>query len=373
MKVLALHLAKAGEYPTACQIYRTNIPFAELSKRGWIAAWDYIDRLVEDYKTRGRQAWVDLALGYDLVVLPRACAPTEKHLESVAALIELFHRLGKPVVYEVDDDFTNEHRDLTNMGINNAMQVASLCDAVTVTTPYLADVMRRRTRRPVHVLPNCIDPAAWVRNLRENEGLTIGLSGSSTHEGDWKVLATVLPDILNRYDVRLMIAAYHPEYLQGLPNTTYLPGMDYLSYAEFVRRCDIVLCPVDPDDGFNASKSPIKAIEGQAAGRIVNGQTAGAAVLATDNLVYRLAITHEKTGLLTAHTPEGWSESLSRLITDTALRQRLQIAGHKAVLKRYDIRKEWVRWARAYRHITSKYRPLGKDSRYVRSQPTVNL
>lgn len=355
MNVFALHLAAPAEYPNACQIYRTNLPFTELGKHGWDVGWDYIDAVVEDYEKRGRQAWIDLGLRWDLVVLPRAVAPTAAHYDSISALIELFHRLGKPVVYEVDDDFTNDHRDLSELHILGALDIAKLCDAVTVTTPFLAETMQKKTKKPVYVLPNCLDTSLWtpVEGQRENP-LIIGLSGSTTHEQDWRVLETVMPRILAEHDeVQFALAAFHPDYLKDLPNTLYLPGMDYVTYAEYVKRCDIVLCPVDPDDGFNMGKSPIKAVEGMAA---------GAAVIATDHPIYRLAIEDGKTGLLAKHTPEGWYDAITRLVMDHTLRRHLKAKGCHWVRHHHAISRRWTLWAQAYTTITSRYRPAFRSA-----------
>lgn len=358
MRLLALHLMKAGVYPNACQTYRTNIPFDALAQHGHTASWDYIDRVTDDYKRWGRKAWLELVQAYDLLVLPRAAAPTEAALTSIAALVELFRIAGRKIVYETDDDFSNEHRDFSEQGINHALEIASWCDAVTVTTPFLAELMRKRTRRPVYVLPNMVDPRAWVpKTLYANETpLTIGLSGSKTHAGDWRVLEEPLRQVLteNAGKVRLALAAYHPDYLHDLPFTDYVPGMDYLTYAEYVRRTDIVLCPVDPDDGFNLGKSPIKAVEAQAAARLVQGRPAGAAVIATDNPVYRLAVEHGKTGLLVRHTADAWQTALCRLIDEPDLRERLQIAGHASALRKFNIQTGWTAWVRAYQQILAK-------------------
>lgn len=347
MNVLALHLAAPGDYPTACQIYRTNIPFHELSLHGWGADWIYWNEVIAAYQRQGRQAWIDAFLPYDLIVLPRAVAPTANHRIAVASLVELLRRLNKKVVYEVDDDFTNDHRDLTPMGIHDAMQIASWCDAVTVTTPFLADLMRQRTKRPVYVLPNMVDSRLWQAPMdRMDKSVTIGLSGSSTHEHDWRVLETVLPRILADFpSVKLSIAAFHPDYLQGLPRTDYVPGMSYPEYSLWVRSCDLILAPVDPDDGFNLGKSCVKVTE---------GQVAGAACIATDNPVYRLAITHGRTGLLTPQTPDGWTDALASLLTDPGRRTTLAQAGRRWALKHHDIRTQWVHWARCYQQIVRK-------------------
>lgn len=352
MKVLAIHMAKAGLLPTACQIYRTNQPLNELHKHGHTVEWLYYDDLADLYRTSGQLGVIAKLSAFDLIVLPRVAVKNEDQLATVTSFLTLVRKLGKRVVYEVDDDFSNQYRDL---GFGDAMTVASWCDAITVTTPMLADLMRRKTKRPVYVLPNCVDSLVWKRPLERFPGpLRIGLSGSKTHGEDWRVLADVLPGIVRDLDVEVLLAAYHPDYLLEMERTSYLEGMDYLSYAQYVKHCDIVLAPVDPHDGFNLGKSPIKAIEGMAAAREIDGRIVGAAVIATDNPVYRLAVEHGKTGLLVNHTPEAWDTALRTLINDNEIRARLQHDGFHATWRQFDIAKNWTLWARAYQSILAK-------------------
>lgn len=361
MRVLAIHFHSMGDLPGACEIYRANQPLYYLgTKGGWQTQWMRFESIAKELARGGTAAWVELANSADLFVLPRVVAPKEENLGTMAAFITLLRSAGKRVVYEVDDDYTNRYRDLTEMGVNHAMRIASWCDAITVTTPYLKDLMQRETKRPVYVLPNCIDPRVWDKpeNRLPHEGIVIGLSGSATHYDDWKVLASPLRQILATdygFPVRLRLTAFHPDYLLDLPNTDYLPGLDYAGYAEVVRSCDLILAPVDPEDGFNQSKSPIKVVEGMGAARPVGIiPKAGAACIATDTPVYRLAITHEKDGLLTKHTPDAWCEAIDRLLRDRALRERLQGAAYKTAWRRFDMSLEWQQWARAYRSILAK-------------------
>jgi hypothetical protein len=220
----------------------------------------------------------------------------------------------------------------------------------------LAEKMEQLTGKTAYILPNMLDPRVWFaepepRTIPADE-IVIGLSGSKTHIDDWAVMQYVLPGLLEKHpNVRLLITGFHPEYLKGLPRTEYLPAMHYLNYAKMVQSCDIILAPVDPNDHFNDSKSEIKTTEGQGARRRVNGMNAGAAVIATDNQVYRLGVQSEKTGLLVDHTPRAWSEALERLVTDTALRHRLQIDGHKWAKTHRNIVTGWPLWDRAYESI----------------------
>lgn len=354
--VLAIYFSPADTPPGGCEIYRINMPLHYLGEHGWDTGWVHFETLMADYRARKGAALAALFARYQIVVLPRMVAPSGQHLAAARTLIDLLHAGGVRVVYEVDDDLSNRYRDLSPKGVDNAMTIARWCDAITVTTPYLAELMQRETKRPVYVLPNMLDASVWDQPARavSHPELVIGLSGSATHEADWRVLESVLPKILNsQYDmpVRLKLTAYHPPYLQNLPQTDYLPAADYLRYAEIVRQCDVVLAPIDPRDGFNRSKSPIKVLEGMAASRPVGQHIGGAAVIATRSPVYQLAIQHEKTGLLVRHTPDDWYAALDRVIRDSAVRQSFQRRGHSWVYRHHAIHRKWTLWRDAYRAI----------------------
>lgn len=357
--VVAIYLGEPHK-PGACEIYRGNTPLHFLGQqKGWQAKIIFFADLWQQYYRQGANAWVDFVIQNDVFVLPRYFVPeSEPQIKEALGVLYGFIKLfpNKRIVYETDDDYTNEYRVVIE---GDAMDVASWADAITVTTPFLAERMRKKTKRPVYVLPNCIDPHVWhsgdapERQPAMAEKIIVGLTGSTTHYGDWYVLKDVFPDFLERNpNVQLLLIGFHPDYLSGLPNTFYLDALPYLEYAQAIRGMDIVLAPVDPNDHFNLGKSPIKAVEGMGATRkLSDGHEGGAAVITTDNPVYRLAVKHEKTGLLTEHTAEGWNAALQRLVDDAELRKTLQAKGHTWAWKNHNIAVEWRQWAKAYQRI----------------------
>lgn len=360
MRVLALHM-NSGKVPNACQIYRANMPLHYLNQQpGWDARWISWADVTDEYHRYGRSVFVKLLTSYDLFVLPRVAAPHPMIERSLLALIEGIRSAGKRWVYEVDDDYTNQHRNLESMGVVKAVEIASLADAVTVTTPYLAEVMQKATKRPVYVLPNMVAPLYWQQPARRTEDpnvLTVTLGGSVTHEHDWKVLTEVMPSILaNDYGrkVTFRVVGYHPEYLRNLPNTEYIPPVEYETYVEVIRNSDVILAPVDTADRFNDSKSPIKVIEGMAASRLRGEIPTGAACIASNNQVYHLAIQDGKNGILCSHTPEAWYNAIDSILRNDTLRHQIQDAGHHWVWKRHDMSRTWQLWASAYQKILSK-------------------
>lgn len=348
MRICALYLTEP-RLPIGSDVYRVNMPFFYISqKKRHQADYAFITDIVQRADMLGPQVWDELAQAYDLFVLPRAFAPNDHMKGLIDSLIDLFHAAGKPVVYEVDDDFSNEYRQVLD---GDAFGVVARCDAITVSVPALVERMKA-LGKPTYVLPNCVSAEVWKdpfrRTVLENE-LLIGLTGSTTHADDWRVLETVLPDILERYpQVHLLIGGFHPDYLAGLPRTEYVPPVRYERYSRLVKGCDIILAPLN-DDPFNRCKSPIKVLEGMAAARtLADGTQAGAACIASNHDVYSAVIEHGFNGLLTAHTPHAWAEALETVITDTLLRKTLQRQGYRWVWKHRDIARRAQDWLDAY-------------------------
>ena len=363
MRVMALH-AEQKDKPGACEIYRVNQPCYHLVKmKGWNVGWDTMRDLFAEFyfaaqQGQGAEAMHQFFSTLDVVVLPRTRVSEEAIEPFVEPFFEVCRNYGIKVVYEIDDDFTNEHRQVIT---GNYSAIAGRCDAITVTTPFLAKTMKDIFGVPTYVLPNMLDPELWrdgevKRNLPSDKVL-IWLAGSATHQQDWKVLENVFPALLQKHPhAVLVVCGFLPEYLCHLKGLNFLDGVDYRTYTQLVRQSDIVLAPVDPNDGFNMGKSPIKATEGQGAVRRIQNELCGAAVIATNNPVYQLTVNNGHDGLLVEHTPEAWFAALDQLLTDASLRHKLQVNAYKSVWKKghWDISRQWTLWANAYRKIKAQ-------------------
>jgi len=342
----------------AVEIYRVTMPLTVLEEHDprWSVAWQSVYDLAHYQQEHGTLGTAKMLEMFNLVILPRWWASGDA-LQDVLNIITALKKLGAKVVYETDDDYTNKHREVHGGG-DGAVRLAQACDAITVSTPYLADVMKKETGKPVFVLPNSLDIKLWDRTterINEPNTLTLGLMGTATHYFDWVVLKDVMPGILADFPhVHLLLGNFHPDYFDELSPTQVHrePGVPYTVYPEMVRACDVVLAPLDPDDGFNLSKSAVKALEGMAAVReLSDGRKGGAAVLATDLPVYNKVVLDGKTGLLVKHTPEAWDRALRRIIQDDGLRATMQFEGNRWVRANRDIHQTWKQWRRAYRRI----------------------
>jgi len=349
LKILGL-LGSGITVAGAVEIYRITLPFMYLNNEnsgmqcGWMPMQEAAQLL-----SAGN---IEAVFGNDIIVLGR---PLADDVEGTTKFTKALRVRGAKVVYEVDDDYTGLNREPE--GGRTCLPLAAEVDAITVTTKPLARLMRELSGgKPVYIVPNAIE-FEWFTEAAQTAGrdmfpghLTIMLAGTKTHEHDWAVLQTVIPELQENYpEVRVLVAGYQYEYMDDWA-FEFMSPVHYSQYPAMLAQADILCAPLDPDDQFNASKSPIKAIEGWCAARKVGKKQGGCAVIATSSVVYRGTVQNRHNGLLVKHTSEAWYDGLSRLIEDTHLRQKLQVEGLKDA-RGYDIGTRWRDWHQAYTSI----------------------
>jgi len=272
--------------------------------------------------------------------------------EGLDKFLDIIHEGGGLVVFDTDDDLTEEFRDLDSRG-DEFIYTMQHMDAVTVSTPYLARRMEDHIGNRPHVLPNHID-CNWFTKVsmlgkRKFNGLTVGLVGTSSHYGDWIYPVEALKCLKEKHgdDITILVGGYFPDYLDDI--ALKVAPVPYSQYPVLMRQFDIVCCSLDPDDEFNRSKSAVKALESMAAARkLPSGKLGGAVPVCTDMPVYRRVV-NGSNGVLTSN--DNWFEVLDRLVTDRLLLEKLSVQGYKWVNKHRNARIGYKQWGRFYRQL----------------------
>jgi glycosyltransferase involved in cell wall biosynthesis len=324
--------------------YRAALPITALSEessryRSRVLSQTEVSKLIKKSTSK-------FLLGSDIYVLSRLY-----RREGLGRFVDTLHKHNAKIVFDTDDDLTEEFRDIDGRG-GEFIHTMKHMDLVTVSTPFLAKRIAKFIGYEPPVLVNHIDFRWFSRYSAEAErtaeGLTIGLIGTASHYNDWYFPLEAMAEIATEHPwVTLVVAGYYPDYLKGLPNIVELKAVPYGAYPGLMRQFDIVCCSLDPNDTFNQSKSSIKALEAMAAARTLpNGKVGGAVPVCTNMPVYRRTVNNRQNGLLTDNND--WYAPLKQLVTDTPLRHKLSVAGHKWVKKNRDIRTGWRHWAKAY-------------------------
>src|SRR5262249_10892374 len=99
--------------------------------------------------------------------------------------------------------FSRQHRA-------EAEFMASHADAVTTTTPELAENLRKLNPNVI-VIPNSIDPEEWTVQPRRRDGpVCIGWLGGSSHFLDLAIAADALSDLAKKVRFRFVIYGLTP-------------------------------------------------------------------------------------------------------------------------------------------------------------------
>lgn len=138
---------------------------------------------------------------------------TSRAIDQNAAIIAEANRLGIPIVFDNDDNdielpsFHGLYKTYQDQEIPQKVRESiQAADAVTTTTPYLANVLSKVSGRDnVYILPNCIqltDPT-WRFPRTKSDTIRIGWAGGSSHAKDLTVLDGVMDEIYRRYGDRV--------------------------------------------------------------------------------------------------------------------------------------------------------------------------
>ena len=314
--------------------------------------------IVDQEKLKGivRAGTTKSLLGHDLYVVSRLFAGNRGRDE----FLEAVHGHGGLVIFDTDDDLSDDHRDLGRG--EDFKGIIGDVDAVTVTTAHLAKHLEKYTGYRPWVLPNHID-VRWFAGTsmeapRTVEGLTIGFIGTASHYDDWKYPVEALRRIALEHDeVTIVAAGYTPDYLADLPRIIELEPVPYVAYPAMIRQFDIVCASLDSDDEFNKSKSSVKALEAMSAARVLDsGKVGGAIAVCSDMPVYRRTVNNKHNGLLVENSGKAWYSVLKILVEDKHLRNKLAVQGYRWVKKHRDVAVGYRLWGRAYEAILSRGR-----------------
>ena len=256
------------------------------------------------------------------------------------------------LVYETDDDLLQaEPSGLPHLfdaqtleGIRRSLR---LVDAVTVSTPYLAEQVRAYNPN-VYVLPNFVKAGLLNLNRPRRDKLTIGWAAGSSHLIDIVTVADQLRRVLEanpQVDMHFMGYDWSPELhradLQSAVKRQCRWSNWQADVGEYYKQVDfdIAIAPL-ADVPFNRSKSDIRAKEMAAM---------GIPIVAADLLPYHDFVQDGKTGYLYGSAEE-FAKRLDELIHDPAARAEMGAAA-KEQARGWTIEEHWVKWQDVYESV----------------------
>ena len=264
-------------------------------------------------------------------------------------ILDLALAWGKPVVYDLDDNFF-ELPPTTDVGrYHRAPERLAQLERY-LKNASLVRVYSEALREQVGPLnPNVVKlegPVDWTlipsRPTRNDTSKVRIVYPTSRVEDE---LASLFLDDLERllavYDGQLEMCfwGYHPRELRGHPAVRFIPAI--ANYDRFFRNFarfgfDVGLAPLR-DDLFHRSKTDVKFREYAACGIAGVYSNVGS---------YAKSVEHEVTGLLVSNQPGSWFDAVSRLVKDAGLRHLIQDRAREHVRNHYDLQLVQEVWCR---------------------------
>ena len=313
--------------------YRLKVPLDALERRGHAVEYDTTLRILP-----GRR--------------PRSHVLVGQRVSNEGTSRQWLERAGDVRrVFELDDDLLNVDpwsgaaRAFYNDGKlrNRLLENMRSADAITVSTPYLAGVIRREYEvdAPIHVLPNCLEAAVFdLPPVTQAGPMTIGWAGSDTHAGDFAYVRSALRRFFGRHPgIGFTSMGVDYRHVIGAPWGELRPWTPiWGDPVGYMRRLDwqVGIAPLAPTQ-FNRCKSALKALEYAARGMVV---------IASDVEPYRSFVQHGRTGYLVRQDWE-WIDWLEVLAAQPGLRREMG-ANARELAREWVIDRHIEKWEAAY-------------------------
>ncbi|MBI3798044.1 MAG: glycosyltransferase [Deltaproteobacteria bacterium] len=278
----------------------------------------------------------------DVVVFSRNLEPSSGHILQTALT------LGKPVIYNLDDNFFEFPSVYQSASYHRAPErLAQLehylktADLVRVYAEPLREKVTQFNPRVVRV-DGLVDWSLLPPSppSRDPGVVRIVYATGRIFEDDLASLFMAdLRQFLSAYQGRAEVFfwGYHPPELRGHPSVHFLEFVP--QYDRFFRRFarvgfDVGLAPLR-NDLFHRSKSNNKFRE-YAACRIAG--------VYSDVDVYSDCVQEGQTGVLVSEAPGAWFRALARLIEDGELRAKIQERAFRYAREHYSLEKTQAAW-----------------------------
>lgn len=300
----------------------------------------------------------------DIVVFQREFPD---NLSNYFALMSQSAKLGKSVVMDMDDDLLGlpaQHPDRIKLNYAQA-QIPILigmiqASALTVTTPYLADLLRKYNSN-IFVLPNYLDDSLWQFNAPQvepvGEKIRIIFMGTVTHVPDLEMLKPAFRALAMKYPGCLEFVFYgaNLKFDEFIPATITNYQSETFVFADYVKvalsqKANIAIAPLE-DIPYNHCKSPIKFFEYSAIG--LPG--------VYSKVTPYSSVVEQGVNGFTASTITEWVEALSQLIENPQLRERMTLSAQETVRKNWLLSDHAKFWPETYAEIAELENPNASE------------
>jgi len=294
-----------------------------------------------------------------------------------------YKKLGKRVLYDMDDDFWQVAKNNPSVLVSSAYKdqyegMIREADAIITPSKILAKKFRKLIKKPIFICPNGIDYKAYLERphnsftfekvdkelYKKKPQLVIGYSGAASHWTDLGIIMDAMIELNKKYDfvfnvygmvpgglknemilykklLGAQVGNTYPYSSQPEKNSYFISALNFWEklkdlegghkpfhlpeiHPEELSLCDfdIGLAPLE-DNEFNRGKSCIKFYEYAAVGTVT---------LASNVEPYKSEVNYRA-----KNTVKDWYKKLERLIVDEKFREK--------------IRKQQMEWVKKHRSL----------------------
>jgi glycosyltransferase involved in cell wall biosynthesis len=263
------------------------------------------------------------------------------------ALMREYKKMGKRVLYDMDDDYWQVAKDNPSQLVSNTMKdqyegMIKEADALITPSKVLAKKFQKIFKKPVFICPNGIDFKEYQERPHKNQKLVIGYMGAASHWGDLTMIADALIELNRKYDFEFNIYGmtngaidnemclyemYLKDNIKPEQNAFFATALNFYDKLKELKgrhipfflpklhpsklsECDfdIGIAPLE-DTIFNNGKSCVKFYEYASVGTLT---------LASDIEPYKSEVNYRAKA-----TTQDWYRKLEKLIVDKDFREKL--------------------------------------------------
>lgn len=279
-----------------------------------------------------------------------------------------YKKLGKRVLYDMDDDFWQVAKSNPSVNVSNALKdqyegLIREADAVITPSKVLAKKFKKHFKKDIFICPNGIDYSVYLERPHEHKIPIIGYMGAASHWDDLKLIGEVVDKLSEKYDFFFTIYGLTGEPLEAaiymynkiLQNNfqpekaeyfrsalefygqmknvrlLHVPFMPPELHPSVLSRCDIDigLAPLE-DTPFNRGKSCIKFYEYASTGTVT---------VASDVEPYKSEV-----GYRAKNTFKDWYNKIEKLLKDPVYKESVLAEQQKWVKENRSIEAIGVDW-----------------------------
>ena len=309
--------------------------------RAFYAREHVLASVLKGYRSRFAALWS--AADFDVVFLEKEALPwlpeflERALLRSCAKLVVDY---DDAVFHRYDQHSSPLVRRFLGRKLDRLMRRA---DLVIVGNDYLGERARAAGSRWVEWVPTVVDLARYpVRQWADGQGrpVVVGWIGSPATAGYLADVVPALQRVALRHAIRCVAIGARADQVAGSPFEAW--SWSEADEVDMLQRLDIGIMPL-PDSPWTRGKCGYKLIQYMACGIPVVTSPVGA---------NRQIVVDGESGFL-ANGVEAWSERLSQLVEDVALRQRMGIAGRRRVETTYCLQVQGPRMVELLRQVSA--------------------